>query len=71
MQYVLIMGLCFGINNTCMDPIQPQLVFKDYYSCITYGYEFSNQMITSMETNEVNTNLSYFKFMCIDPTEGV
>ena len=54
-----------------MDPIQPELVFKDYYSCITYGYKFSDQMIQRMEKEEVNTNKTYFKFTCIDPTQGV
>ncbi len=69
--YVLIMGLCFGINNKCMDPITPSIIFKDYYTCITYGYELSNQLLIEMKPNSVNTKKTYFKFTCIDQTKGV
>ncbi len=64
MEYMLILALCFGIDNKCLKPISPDLNFNDYYSCITFGYDASKNLLAGMTPPQVNESKAYVKFIC-------
>ena len=64
MDYILVLALCFGINNTCVDPVQPEIIFNDYYTCITFGYDASKSLLAGMTPSQVNESKAHVKFMC-------
>ncbi|MGY8976119.1 MAG: hypothetical protein ACKVHD_07560 [Alphaproteobacteria bacterium] len=64
MDYILVLALCFGINNTCVDPVKPEVIFNDYYTCITFGYDASKSLLAGMTPPRVNELKAYVKFMC-------
>ena len=64
MDYILVLALCFGIDNTCLKPVKLDVNFKDHYECITFGYDASKSLLAGMTPPRVNELKAYVKFMC-------
>jgi len=62
--YILVLALCFGVENKCLDPVAPDVNFNDYYTCITFGYDASKTLLAGMTPPKVNESKAYVKFMC-------
>ena len=41
-------------------------MFEDKYSCLTYGYKLSYEIMTELGPEKVNKDLMYIKFDCVD-----
>ena len=62
---VLLMVLCSEIAaNNCKIIPTPHVLFDDYSSCITYGYDYSHTLMASFDPEWVNSMEAYTKFSC-------
>ena len=62
---VLLMVLCSEIaSHDCKVIPTPQVLFDDYSSCITYGYDYSHKILTELDPEWVNSMEVYTKFSC-------
>ena len=62
---VLLMVLCSEIaENQCKLIPTPTVLFEDYHNCITYGYEYSYELLAGFDPEWVNAIKAYTKFSC-------
>ena len=62
---ILLMVLCSGLaGNQCKVIPTPKVTFDDYHSCIIYGYEYSQKLITGFDPEWTNSMEAYTKFSC-------
>tara|TARA_R110000822_G_scaffold91219_1_gene210462 strand:+ start:161 stop:379 length:219 start_codon:yes stop_codon:yes gene_type:complete len=62
--YILVLILCFGIDNTCLKPVKLDVNFKDHYECITFGYDASKNLLIGMTPLKVNQSKAHVRFTC-------
>ncbi len=61
----LLMVLCSEIAaNDCKVIPTSQILFDDYSSCIIYGYDYSYKLMSSFDTEWINSVKAYTKFSC-------
>ena len=64
-KFVLLMVLCSELaGNSCKVIPTPNILFNDYSSCITYGYDYSHTLMTEFDPEWVNSMEVYTKFSC-------
>ena len=64
--YILILMLCTGTGEKCFKEVKHDVLFKNYYHCITSGYTASNSILNNLGETLVNSNRFYVKFMCFE-----
>ena len=58
--------LCSGTAEKCFKEVKHEFLFEDYYSCITNGYNLSNDTLNTFCKPTVYSNKFYVKFMCFE-----
>tara|TARA_R100001082_G_scaffold100797_1_gene70076 strand:- start:1458 stop:1685 length:228 start_codon:yes stop_codon:yes gene_type:complete len=66
MKIMLVLFFCSKMAGTCLPPYSPDIMFDDKYSCLTYGYKLSYEIMTELGPEKVNKDLMYIKFDCVD-----
>ena len=54
MKIMLVLFFCSKMAGTCLPPFSPGIVFEDKYSCLTYGYKLSHEIMTELGPEKVN-----------------
>ena len=61
------MVICSGIpGNECKPMPTPLFKFDKYNECILYGYDYSGELLKSLEPLTVNEFEMFTKFDCIE-----
>jgi hypothetical protein len=64
-KYILLMVVCSGIPGNECNPIPtPIYEFKEYHECIIYGYDYSSQMLKSLNPMTINEFEMFTAFDC-------
>ncbi len=64
-KYILIMIACSGIpGNECKPISTPIYEFNEYRECILYGYDYSSEMLKSMDPKTINEFEMFTAFGC-------
>ena len=64
-KYILIMIACSGIpGNKCKPISTPIHEFNKYNECIIYGYDYSSEMLKSMDPKTINEFEMFTAFDC-------
>ena len=59
------MVLCSELaNHQCKIIPASTTLFKDYHSCIIYGYDYSYKLMAEFDPEWVNNMKTYTKFSC-------
>ena len=62
---VILMVMCSTVTGNKCQPISTtQIEFKDMYECTVYGYGYSEQIISELGAEFINTYGAYTKFAC-------
>ena len=62
---VILMVMCSTTPGNDCQPIETtQVEFKDMYECTVYGYSYSEQIISELGPEFINTYGAYTKFAC-------
>jgi hypothetical protein len=68
-KYILIMVICSGIpGNECKPMPTPLYKFNEYHKCIIYGYDYSSELLKSLDSNFVDEHKAYTTFDCKENT---
>jgi hypothetical protein len=65
-QFIMLMWLCSTVNSPpCFQITTPEKVFDDHYSCVSFGYSHSVELIgTKFKKEEINRLGLYTRFAC-------
>ena len=68
-KYILIMVICSGIpGNECKPMPTPLYEFNEYNKCIIYGYDYSSELLKSLDPLTVNEFEMFTAFDCQERT---
>ena len=68
-KFIMLMWLCSTVNTPpCFEIKIPKKVFDDHYSCVSFGYSHSMEVITKLKIEDVNRMGLYTRFACIKET---
>jgi hypothetical protein len=66
-KYFLLMVICSGIaGNECRPISVPKVQYDEYHECIIYGYDYSSELLKSLDPLTVNEFEMFTKFDCIE-----
>jgi hypothetical protein len=66
-KYILLMVICSGVPGNECRPISTSAVeFKEYHECIIYGYDYSSELLKSLDPLTINEFEMFTKFDCIE-----
>ena len=61
----MLMWLCSTINSPpCFQITTPKKIFDDHYSCVSFGYSYSIELINKLKIEDVNRLGLYTRFAC-------
>ena len=65
-KFIILMWLCSTVNSPpCFQIITPEKVFDDHYSCVSFGYSHSVELIgTKFNKEKINRLGLYTRFAC-------
>ena len=65
-KFIILMWLCSTVNSPpCFQINTPEKVFDDHYSCVSFGYSHSVELIgTKFNKEEINRLGLYTRFAC-------
>ena len=65
-KFIILMWLCSTVNSPpCFQITTPEKVFDDHYSCVSFGYSYSKELIgTKFNKEEINRLGLYTRFAC-------
>ena len=64
-KYILMMIVCSGIpGNECKPISTPIFEFNKYHECIIYGYDYSSEMLKSINPKTINEYEMFTAFDC-------
>ena len=64
-KFIILMWLCSTVNSPpCFQITTPEKVFDDHYSCVSFGYSHSVELITKLKIEDVNRLGLYTRFAC-------
>ena len=65
-KFIILMWLCSTVNSPpCFQITTPEKVFDDHYSCVSFGYSHSVELIdTKFNKEEINRLGLYTRFAC-------
>ena len=65
-KFIMLMWLCSTVNSPpCFQITTPEKVFDDHYSCVSFGYSYSKELIdTKFNKEEINRLGLYTRFAC-------
>ena len=65
-KFIILMWLCSTVNSPpCFQITTPEKVFDDHYSCVSFGYSHSIELIgTKFNKEEINRLGLYTRFAC-------
>ena len=64
-KYILMMIVCSGIpGNECKPISTPIFEFKEYHECIIYDYDYSSEMLKSINPKTINEFEMFTAFDC-------
>jgi len=66
MNYFLSLIICSSISQTCLPPINYDILHKDFYNCSISGYQESIKILENIGEVEVDKYNLYAKFYCIE-----
>jgi len=69
-KFIMLMWLCSTVNSPpCLQINTPITTFDDYYSCASFGYIHSVELITKkFKKEEINKLGLYTRFACTKQT---
>ena len=66
-KYILLMVICSGVpGNECRPISVPNVQYDEYHEFIIYGYDFSSNLLKSLDPLTVNEFEMFTKFDCIE-----
>jgi hypothetical protein len=66
-KYFLLMVICSGIpGNECRPISVPKVQYDEYHECIIYGYDYSSELLKSLDPLTINEFEMFTKFDCIE-----
>ena len=65
-KFIILMWLCSAVNSPpCFQINTPITTFDDHYSCVSFGYSHSVELIkTKFKKEDINKLRLYTKFAC-------
>jgi|TARA_R100000455_G_C6208926_1_gene77097 hypothetical protein len=63
--FVLVLYICSGAANTCLQPFVFEDKFNSAYDCMIKGYEEGKDKIIEIGPEDVNKYDMYIKFNCL------
>jgi len=65
-KFIILMWLCSAVNSPpCFQIQTPTAVFDDHYSCVSFGYLHSVELIgTKFKKEDINRLRLYTRFAC-------
>ena len=64
MKWILVVVMCSGWQNMCLDPYVFKDQYDDVYSCMIDGYTKAIEKTEEVGRKEVNAHKIYIKFGC-------
>ena len=64
MKIILVIYVCSVISESCMPPVEVDILYNDSYDCHVDGYKKSVDLLEEMGRDEVNKYEIYTKFIC-------
>ena len=62
MKFILILTLCSSLNNSCMQPVSIEQLYKSHYDCAYDGYKVSGETLVAFGQERVNQEKLYIRF---------
>ena len=66
MKWILVVVMCSGWQNMCLDPYVFKDKYDDVYSCMIDGYTKAIEKTEELGRKEVNAHKIYIKFDCYE-----
>ena len=63
--FALVLYICSGVANTCLQPFVFNDQFDSAYDCMITGYDESKAKIIEIGPEDVNKYNIYIKFECL------
>ena len=63
--FALVLYMCSGVANTCLQPFVFQHQFDSAYDCMITGYDESKAKMIEIGPEDVNKYNIYIKFECL------
>ena len=64
-KFIILMWLCSTVNSPpCFQITTPEKVFDDHYSCVSFGYSHSIELIKKLKIEDINRLGLYTRFAC-------
>ena len=62
--FALVLYMCSGVANTCLQPFVFEDKFNSAYDCMIKGYEEGKKKMLDVGRKDVNRHKIYVKFEC-------
>jgi len=62
--FILVLYICSISNNNCVPPLQNELIFNDWYSCMATGHEDALDLYANLNIESVNEEKVAIGFEC-------
>ena len=69
MKFVLVLIMCSGMSNQCLDPYEWPDKYDSLYNCLQSGYAESSKKLEEMGPENVNKLHAHIKFYCTPITQ--
>ena len=66
MKFILILQMCYAIQNTCIPPMEITTIYPSHKECALAGYKQAGFIIQEMDFKLVNDNKILIKFWCLE-----
>ena len=63
--FALVLYMCSGVANTCLQPFVFQHQFDSAYDCMITGYDESKAKMIEIGPEDVNQYSIYIRFECL------
>lgn len=66
MNFVLMLYICGISTNICMPPLQNEIIFDDWYTCMVTGHTDALETYMNLEVKRVNQEQLAIGFECLE-----